>query len=297
MSSEEESTGPVIRDRRRIDPATGKVREPTQSGSPRGAGAPLRGGPGQARPGKHAASKPGGISGAVPGGHDQADSQASPPGSPASPGLPGDGQAADGQAAAQERLAERTADLQRLQAEYANYRKRVERDRVAVREQALANVLGALLPVLDDIGRAREHEELAGGFKSVAESLESAAAKLGLTSYGEDGEPFDPNLHEALMHSYSAEVTEPTCVHILQPGYKIGDRILRPARVAVAEPGDLAEPGELVEPDDLVEPDGQEPAGTPDGPDGGQAPDAAPDAGGPGDSPADEGTPRASDPD
>jgi len=134
-------------------------------------------------------------------------------------------------------LAERTADLQRLQAEYANYRKRVERDRVAVREQALANVLGELLPVLDDIGRAREHGELTGGFKSVAESLEAAVAKLGLTSYGEDGDPFDPNLHEALMHSYSADVTEPTCVRVLQPGYKIGDRTLRPARVAVAEPG------------------------------------------------------------
>ena len=134
-------------------------------------------------------------------------------------------------------LAERTADLQRLQAEYANYRKRVERDRVAVREQALANVLGELLPVLDDIGRAREHGELTGGFKSVAESLEAAVAKLGLTSYGEDGDPFDPNLHEALMHSYSPDVTEPTCVRVLQPGYKIGDRTLRPARVAVAEPG------------------------------------------------------------
>jgi molecular chaperone GrpE len=96
-------------------------------------------------------------------------------------------------------LAERTADLQRLQAEYANYRKRVERDRVAVREQALASVLGELLPVLDDIGRAREHGELTGGFKSVAESLEAAVAKLGLISYGEDGDPFDPNLHEALM--------------------------------------------------------------------------------------------------
>ena len=134
-------------------------------------------------------------------------------------------------------LAERTADLQRLQAEYANYRKRVERDRVAVREQALANVLGELLPVLDDIGRAREHGELTGGFKSVAESLEAAVAKLGLISYGEDGDPFDPNLHEALMHSYSPDVTEPTCVRVLQPGYKIGDRTLRPARVAVAEPG------------------------------------------------------------
>jgi len=133
-------------------------------------------------------------------------------------------------------LAERTADLQRLQAEYANYRKRIERDRLAVREQALANVLHGLLPVLDDIGRAREHGELTGGFKSVAESLEGIVIKLGLTAFGESGDPFDPTLHEALMHSYSADVTEPTAVQILQPGYKVGERILRPARVAVAEP-------------------------------------------------------------
>jgi molecular chaperone GrpE len=135
-------------------------------------------------------------------------------------------------------LAERTADLQRLQAEYANYRKRVERDRIAMREQALSNVLSALVPVLDDIGRAREHGELSGGFKSVADSLETITAKLGLQSFGEAGEPFDPRVHEALMHSYSADVTEPTCVQILQPGYKVGDRVFRPAMVAVAEPAD-----------------------------------------------------------
>jgi molecular chaperone GrpE len=121
-------------------------------------------------------------------------------------------------------LAERTADLQRLQAEYANYRKRVERDRAAVREQALASVLSELLPVLDDIGRAREHDELTGGFKAVAEALEAAVTKLGLTPFGEAGEPFDPNVHEALMHSYSADVTEPACVQILQPGYRVTDR-------------------------------------------------------------------------
>ncbi|HTX83061.1 MAG TPA: nucleotide exchange factor GrpE [Streptosporangiaceae bacterium] len=151
-----------------------------------------------------------------------------------------------GQAAAAEaraRLAERTADLQRLQAEYANYRKRVERDRMAVREQALANVLHELLPVLDDIGRAREHGELTGAFKSVGESLEGIVAKLGLTAFGETGDPFDPTLHEALMHSYSADVTEPTAVQILQPGYRVGDRIIRPARVAVAEPGGDASEG------------------------------------------------------
>ena len=137
-------------------------------------------------------------------------------------------------------LAERTADLQRVTAEYANYRKRVDRDRLAVREQALANVLSALLPVLDDIGRAREHGELVGGFKSVADSLESAVTKLGLSRFGTEGEPFDPTVHEALTHSYSADVAEPTCVQILQPGYMVGERILRPARVAVAEPDDSA---------------------------------------------------------
>lgn len=119
---------------------------------------------------------------------------------------------------------------------------------MAVREQALANVLSGLLPVLDDIGRAREHGELTGGFKSVADSLESTTVKLGLTSFGEKGEPFDPTVHEALTHSFSPEVAEPTCVEILQPGYRVGERILRPARVAVAEPdgadGEDSGPGE-----------------------------------------------------
>ncbi|WP_274914838.1 nucleotide exchange factor GrpE [Streptomyces sp. WZ-12] len=133
-------------------------------------------------------------------------------------------------------LSERTTDLQRLQAEYQNYRRRVERDRVSVKEIAVANLLSELLPVLDDIGRAREHGELVGGFKSVAESLETVAAKLGLQQFGKEGEPFDPTIHEALMHSYAPDVTETTCVAILQPGYRIGERTIRPARVAVAEP-------------------------------------------------------------
>ncbi|MCT7354849.1 nucleotide exchange factor GrpE [Streptomyces sp. 15-116A] len=133
-------------------------------------------------------------------------------------------------------LGERTADLQRLQAEYQNYRRRVERDRIAVKEIAIANLLTELLPVLDDIGRAREHGELVGGFKSVAESLETTVAKMGLQQFGKEGEPFDPTIHEALMHSYAPDVTETTCVAILQPGYRIGERTIRPARVAVAEP-------------------------------------------------------------
>jgi molecular chaperone GrpE len=210
---DEDTQGPVIRDLRRIDPLTGQVRDV----------------PGQASPGRHAASGQGG--GGLDSGPGPDGEGAGPEQAPAAPA----GRGADDATA---RLAERTADLQRLQAEYANYRKRVERDRVAVREQALASVLSELLPVLDDIGRARDHGELTGGFKSVAESLEASAAKLGLTAYGEAGDPFDPTLHDALMHKYSADVTEPTCVQILQPGYKVGDRIVRPARVAVAEPGE-----------------------------------------------------------
>jgi molecular chaperone GrpE len=133
-------------------------------------------------------------------------------------------------------LAERTADLQRLQAEYANYRKRVERDRATVREFAVSSVLTELLPALDAIGIARDHGELSGGFKSVADQIQAAVVKLGLVTYGQKGDAFDPKIHEALTHTYSPDVAEDTCVEIFQPGYKVGERILRPARVAVAEP-------------------------------------------------------------
>jgi molecular chaperone GrpE len=197
----------------------------------------------QGRPGggPPASGQPAGAPGAessAPGGAQPAEGAPAGSGAPGAPGHPGvkPGGPDDGGLASQ--LAERTADLQRVHAEYANYRKRVERDRMAVREQALANVLSSLLPVLDDIGRARDHGDLTGAFKSVGESLETMAAKLGLESFGEPGEPFDPLVHEALMHSYSPDVTEPTAVQILQPGYKVGERIIRPARVAVAEPGD-----------------------------------------------------------
>jgi molecular chaperone GrpE len=251
--TEDQGQGPVIRDRRRIDPATGQVRNPAEPG-PQQRGPGGQGG-GQPRPGKHSVSKPGGSGPAETsqppaGGAAAAGTGGATASGPASGGDP---DARANQAVAM--LAERTADLQRLQAEYANYRKRVERDRLAVREQALANVLNELLPVLDDIGRAREHDELSGGFKSVADSLESIVAKLGLTSFGENGEPFDPTMHEALMHEYSDEVSEPTCVRILQPGYRVGERIIRPARVAVAEPGGEAglPPDAGAEPDPLAE--------------------------------------------
>ncbi|GAC1325562.1 MAG: nucleotide exchange factor GrpE [Mycobacteriales bacterium] len=193
---ERDPTRVVIRDKRRIDPVSGELR-PT----------------------------------------------AEPPTAPVGPGDPvGSGDSSAGPASSAEvtslrsQLDERTADLQRLQAEYANYRKRVDRDRLVMAEQTTGALLMALLPLLDDIGRARAHGELEGGFKSVAEALEATAARLGLEAFGEPGEPFDPSVHEALMHSFSSEVDEPTAVEVLQPGYRLGARVLRPARVTVAEP-------------------------------------------------------------
>jgi molecular chaperone GrpE len=264
-SPEEHGNGPVVHDHRRIDPVTGQVREPDR---PRG---------------KHAASEPGGYAraenagtqggprhvpgtepeGSVPGpgpdGHaDRAgQDRVDPESGQAAPGQPGPAGGADAtgggvnkeMATLKEQLAERTADLQRLQAEYANYRKRVDRDRTAMRELALANVLTEMLPALDAIGQARQHDELSGGFKSVAETIESAVSKLGLVTYGEPGEPFDPTVHEAVATSYSPDVTDVTCTEIFQPGYKVGDRILRPARVVVAEPA--------TGPDGAAEPGGQ----------------------------------------
>jgi molecular chaperone GrpE len=134
-------------------------------------------------------------------------------------------------------LAERTSDLQRLQAEYVNYKRRVDRDREVVRRHGIESVLRDLLSVLDDIRSAREHEgELSGGFKAVAEAVERVASKYGLEAYGAKGDPFDPHIHEALMHAHAEGITGPTCVEILQPGYRVQDKVLRPARVAVAEP-------------------------------------------------------------
>ena len=168
---------------------------------------------------------------------------ATPP--PAGPAAAPEPVAAAGDAAADavaDRVAELTADLQRLSAEYANYRKRVERDRVAVGEVAKAGVLVELLPLLDDVDRARAHGDLTGGFKGVGEALEAVAAKLGLERYGTVGEPFDPQVHEAVMQAEpDAQATVAVCAQVFQPGFRVAGRVLRPARVAVAEPGAVPE--------------------------------------------------------
>ena len=133
-------------------------------------------------------------------------------------------------------LDERVKDLQRVTAEYANYRKRVDRDRGAVAEQTIGTVASSLLPILDDLDRAREHDDLVGPFASVAEQLTAALAKFGLSGFGEPGDAFDPTRHEAVTHQTSADVTAPTCVAVMRRGYLLGDRLLRAALVAVADP-------------------------------------------------------------
>jgi molecular chaperone GrpE len=132
-----------------------------------------------------------------------------------------------------------TADLQRLQAEYANYKKRVERDRSLAHELAISSVLIELLPVLDDIERAQSHGELTGGFKAVADQIEATTERIGLTKYGQEGDLFDPQIHEALLHDTSPDATTSTATKILQPGYKFKERILRPARVGVTDPEEI----------------------------------------------------------
>jgi molecular chaperone GrpE len=139
-------------------------------------------------------------------------------------------------AEAEAQVAERTSDLQRLSAEYANYRKRVDRDRVVVGELATARVLESLLPVLDDIDRAEAHGDLTGAFKAVADQLAAILQKLGLEAFGVEGDVFDPAIHEAVMHDERADIAVPTTTTVMRRGYRVGDRLLRPAMVGVSDP-------------------------------------------------------------
>jgi molecular chaperone GrpE len=137
-------------------------------------------------------------------------------------------------------VAERTADLQRLSAEYANYRRRVDRDRETVLVNARAQFVGELLTVLDDVERAGTHGDLRGPFKSVADKLVSAVQKLGLEPFGTEGEPFDPSVHEAVQHEPSDATGSTVTVvsAVMRRGYRIGDRVLRPAMVGVVDRAD-----------------------------------------------------------
>ena len=141
-----------------------------------------------------------------------------------------------------DRVTELTQDLQRVQAEYANYRKRVDRDRLAVAEAASASLLAQLLPLLDDVDRARQHGDLTGGFKGVGEALEQLTERLGLERYGAPGEPFDPNVHEAVMQAEPDPSSDvPVCAAVFAPGFRVHGRVLRAAQVSVAEAAAPAE--------------------------------------------------------
>jgi molecular chaperone GrpE len=182
-----------------------------------------------------------GPDGAGPSGPDTAAPDAAGEQGPQDTAAPAPGAGVD------DRVAALTEDLQRVQAEYVNYKRRVDRDRDLVKQNATFSVLSALLPVLDDLDRAREHGELEGGLKAVADSLERIVSAAGLVKFGRPGDPFDPRLHEALMHGHAPGVTTTTCQNIVKAGYSFGERVVRPAQVTVVDP----------EPESAAQPDSQ----------------------------------------
>jgi molecular chaperone GrpE len=190
----------IVRDKRKIDPTTGEARRPADDILDGAQGA----------------------------------------GQPAAPGTAPATESTEGPVVDAALLDERTRDLQRVQAEYANYRKRAERERLAAGEIAVGRVLGDLLPVLDDLDRAKQHGDLTGALKAVADKLDGIVTKLGLTPFGTVGDPFDPSVHEAVLHDESDDVTEPTCTTVMRVGYRLGERLLRPAMVGVSDPSAAA---------------------------------------------------------
>jgi molecular chaperone GrpE len=172
--------------------------------------------------------------------------------------------AASGDAVTADKVVELTADLQRVQADYANYRKRALRDQQAAAERAKASVVSQLLGVLDDLDRARSHGDLESGpLKSVADKLVSALNGLGLAAFGAEGDDFDPALHEAMQHEGDgSEDAKPVIGNVLRHGYKLGDQVLRHALVGVVDtiPDDSTEATEAVATDTVV----THPADTPD---------------------------------
>lgn len=144
----------------------------------------------------------------------------------AAPGVP--------ESSVADKVAELTADLQRVQADFANYRKRALRDQEAAGERAKAVVVSQLLPVIDDLDRARSHGDLESGpLKSVADKLAGALNSLGLVEFGTEGEAFDPSLHEAVQHE--GDGANPVIGHVMRKGYKLGELVLRPAMVGVVD--------------------------------------------------------------
>jgi molecular chaperone GrpE len=195
----EEQPRVVVRDKRRIDPVTGQVRVPPAGEQPAGGGA-------------HGDDGGPDVAVAADGPRDTTELDT-----------------------LQSQLDERTGDLQRISAEYSNYRRRVDRDRQVVIDSAKAQIVTQLLTVLDDIERAQEHGDLSGPFKAVADKVVAALQAQGLEPFGTIGDGFDPGVHEAVQHSTSPDVEQPTVTAVLRLGYRFGERVLRPAMVAVTD--------------------------------------------------------------
>src|SRR5688572_29077282 len=204
--SEPEEPRVVIHDKRRIDPVTGAVRVPA---------------------GQQPAGTAGPAPTAAPG--EQMSEQHTTVADQPTPVAPAGGDL-------EKQLAERTEDLQRVSAEYANYRRRVDRDRSLVVDQAAERFAVQLFPIVDDIQRARDHDELTGGFKLVADRILGLLDGLGVEAFGQAGDAFDPALHEAVIHDTSPDVAVPTATTVLRQGFRRGDRVLRTAMVAVSDP-------------------------------------------------------------
>jgi molecular chaperone GrpE len=209
---DEETPRVVIRDKRRIDPISGQVRVP--AGEQPAGTTPT----GQAREEQMSEHETPVVDEAVV-----------PEGRAAPPSSTGGGDL-------ESQLAERTDDLKRVTAEYANYRRRVDRDRTLVVDQAAERFALQLFPIVDDIERARDHGDLTGAFKVVADRVLGLLDGLGVESFGTAGDPFDPALHEAVIHDTSSEVSVPTASTVLRQGFRRGDRVLRTAMVGVTDP-------------------------------------------------------------
>ena len=209
--TEPEEPRVVINDKRRIDPVTGALRVPA----------------GQQPAGTRPARPSDPANAAVPG--EQMSEQETTVAEEPTPAAPGGGDL-------EKQLAERTEDLQRVSAEYANYRRRVDRDRQLMADQAAERFATQLFPIVDDIQRARDHGDLTGAFKGVADRVLGLLDGLGVEAFGVAGDPFDPNLHEAVMHDTAEGIDVPTATTVLRQGFRRGDRVLRTAMVAVSEP-------------------------------------------------------------
>jgi molecular chaperone GrpE len=209
---------PVIRDKRKVDPETGEVRQPDAAAE----GAPEQGAPEAAAGGAHAAASASSESAGA------ADDDV----------LTVDDILNAANAEVREPSDEHLADLKRVTAEYANYRKRTEANREIERERAVGAAVAVLLPVLDDLNRAEKHGDLEGDapFATIAAKLRSAVEKLGLTAFGEVGEPFDPQRHEAIFQQPSDEVEVDTVADVVETGYLLGGTLLRVAKVVVKTP-------------------------------------------------------------